>query len=102
MAKHRVAALADVPPGCATLVAAGGIPLCLARTDDGSVYAVSDVCTHEGSSLSEGTLEDFEIECPTHLSRFDLRTGEVTSPPATESVASYPTEIVDGDVYVDV
>ena len=49
---------------------------------NGKIYAMDSVCSHEGGPLEEGTLEGYEIECPWHGSRFDVRTGEVTNPPA--------------------
>ena len=31
--------------------------------------------------LEDGILDGYEIECPWHGSKFDVRTGEVTNPP---------------------
>ncbi len=77
-----------------------GHPICLAHTDDGSIYAVDDTCTHANVSLSEGELDGCDIECWLHGSRFDLRTGEPDCLPATVPVATYPVALVDGDVVV--
>ena len=44
--------------------------------------------------------EGFEIVCPRHGARFDLRTGTVLSLPATEDVEAFPVEVRDGEVYV--
>ena len=54
------------------------------------------------SPLSEGDVEDCEIECWLHGSRFDLRTGKPTGLPATEPVAVYPVTVEGDDVLVDV
>jgi Rieske Fe-S protein len=35
----------------------------------------------------------YEVECPWHQSKFDVRTGEVTSPPASESEPTYEIKI---------
>lgn len=73
----------------------------LIRTGD-RVFAISDACPHEEASLSEGFVGGNEIECPRHGSRFDLRTGEPLSLPATEPVQTYPV-LVDGmDVLVGI
>src|ERR1700730_10440687 len=32
-------------------------------------YVTDDQCTHGGASLSEGLIEDDEVECPFHLGR---------------------------------
>ena len=47
-------------------------------------------------------MEDCEIECWLHGSRFDLRTGKPTGLPATEPVAVYPVTVQGDDVLVDV
>lgn len=76
-------------PGTATKVMADGAPVAVVVTTDGDVYAVSDTCTHAEVSLSEGEVEDCAIECWLHGSRFDLRTGEPSGPPATTRLATY-------------
>ena len=102
MAKQRVASVADVPPESLKRVEAGGIPLCLAHAEDGSFYAIGDVCTHEEYSLSEGELWDLSVECPQHGSRFDLRDGHVTGLPAVIPAQTDPVTVEGEDVYVDV
>ena len=62
----------------------------------------SDICSHAEVSLSEGEVDDGEIECWLHGSRFDLRTGQPTGLPATEPVPVYPVKIDGDDVLVDV
>jgi nitrite reductase/ring-hydroxylating ferredoxin subunit len=52
---------------------------------DGKYFAIGNVCTHEGGLLALGKLEGHEVECPWHQSKFDVRIGELTNPPATES-----------------
>ncbi|HMG30371.1 MAG TPA: non-heme iron oxygenase ferredoxin subunit, partial [Jiangellaceae bacterium] len=94
-------AVAEVPDGgalCATVV---GVDVALIRMD-GEIHAVSDTCSHEQVSLSEGEVDDGEIECWQHGSRFDLRSGQPTSLPATEPIAVYPVKIDGDDVLVDV
>ena len=67
---------------------------------DGGIYAIQDICTHDGGELTGGLIEGCEIECPRHSARFDIRTGEVLNPPAFEPIATYPVEIRDGRIYV--
>lgn len=49
---------------------------------NGKVYAIDAICSHEDGPLEEGILDGYEVECPWHGSRFDVRTGEVRSFPA--------------------
>lgn len=67
----------------------------------GAVYAIQDICTHDGGELTGGLIEGCEIECPRHSARFDIRTGEVLCPPAYEPIETYPVEIRDGRIFVN-
>jgi ferredoxin-NADP reductase/nitrite reductase/ring-hydroxylating ferredoxin subunit len=69
--------------------------VCIANVE-GKYYAIGNVCTHEGGPLADGVLEGYEVECPWHQSRFDVRTGEVRGPPASESEPTYEIK-VDGN-----
>ena len=53
-------------------------------------------------ALSEGEVDGCTLECWLHGSRFDLRTGKPTGPPASVAVPVYPVQVTDGDVLVDV
>jgi 3-phenylpropionate/trans-cinnamate dioxygenase ferredoxin component len=94
----RACALADLPPGESTRVVAH-VPVAVFNAD-GELFAIDDTCTHQDASLSEGWLEDCQIECPLHAACFDLRTGKPTGPPAKRPVRTYPVLVEDGVVYV--
>ncbi|HET7269061.1 MAG TPA: non-heme iron oxygenase ferredoxin subunit [Oleiagrimonas sp.] len=66
---------------------------------DGDFYAIEDTCTHDGGDLAGGEVFGFEVECPRHGARFDVRTGAVTAPPAVEPIASFPVKVEDGHVW---
>jgi 3-phenylpropionate/trans-cinnamate dioxygenase ferredoxin subunit len=66
---------------------------------DGALYAVEDTCTHDGGELAGGEVFGFEVECPRHGARFDLRTGAVTNPPAYIPIASFPVREEDGLIW---
>lgn len=68
--------------------------------DEGQIYALDDTCSHEDASLAEGYIEDGEVECPLHSSRFCLKTGAVLCLPATQPVRPHRVEIRDGAVWV--
>ncbi|MCL3819417.1 bifunctional 3-phenylpropionate/cinnamic acid dioxygenase ferredoxin subunit [Aeromicrobium wangtongii] len=68
---------------------------------DGEFYATDDMCTHGESSLSEGYLEDGQIECIFHFARFCVRTGVAQCLPATVDLRTYATKVEDDQVWVD-
>ena len=80
-------------------VRVGDIHVMLARVQ-GVVYAVSDRCTHGKASLSHGYLDGWEIECPLHQGRFDIRTGEATVPPCTQRLNVFEVREHDGTVQI--
>ena len=99
MAFARACALADVAPGSAIAVEVDGVGVAVVRNGD-DVYAIHDECSHAAIPLSEGDVEGCEIECWLHGSRFDLRTGKPSGPPATDPVPTYPVRVEGGDVLV--
>jgi 3-phenylpropionate/trans-cinnamate dioxygenase ferredoxin subunit len=96
---QRVASVADVIPGTTLRVEAGGAEMLLCNVD-GTIYAIEDVCTHDGGALDQGELEGCCVVCPRHGATFDVRSGAATMP-AVMPVATFPVEVRGDDVYVD-
>ncbi len=96
----RACPLSDVPAGEGLRIPAVDPPIAVFHTDDGQVFAIDDTCTHQDASLADGWLEDCQVECPLHASRFDLRTGEVDAPPAKVGVRAHRAVVVDGEILV--
>ena len=97
----KVAKLNAVVEGQAKVFEAGDERVVLCKVN-GEVCAIADICTHDGGPLGEGDLEGYEIICPRHGARFDVRTGAVLAFPAIMPVASYPVKIDGDDVYVQI
>ncbi len=100
MAQEKVAAAADVPAGKVVVVEVDGQAIALCNVD-GTIYAIDDVCTHDGGSLDQGELDGAQIECPRHGARFDVRTGKALTLPAVRAVHRYQTEVRDGEIFLD-
>lgn len=99
MIEVKVGPLEDLPEGRGVRVETAGHRIALFRLGE-DVYAVGDRCSHAEASLSEGEIDDHEVECPRHGALFDLRTGEALSLPATRPVPVYVAEVRDGTVYL--
>jgi 3-phenylpropionate/trans-cinnamate dioxygenase ferredoxin subunit len=97
----RVAALEEVPPGQLLGVEVSGEKVCLANAD-GEIYAVRDNCSHKDFPLSNGTLEDGQIECSWHGARFDVESGRALCLPAIRPVKTYEVKVEDGQIYIAV
>ncbi len=97
----RVCSVEEVPTDEGLGVIVEDLAVVVAR-DGEEFFAAEDLCSHAAVALSEGEVADCQIECWLHGSRFDLRTGKPTGLPATEPVATFPVEVRDDGVYVDV
>src|SRR5437764_12966829 len=95
----RVAGTDEIPPGRLKLANVNGERVAVANVD-GSLYAFSDECTHDGGPLSEGDLEGEIVTCPWHFSRFNVRTGEIVDSPAEDPVTVYEVKVEADAIYV--
>jgi chlorite dismutase/nitrite reductase/ring-hydroxylating ferredoxin subunit len=92
-----VAALADLPDGASKRVYAGSEAVALFNVN-GTIYAISNRCTHARASLSEGTIDPARcaVTCPWHAGVFSLESGQVLDGPPALPVATYRVK-VEGD-----
>ncbi|HKZ44860.1 MAG TPA: non-heme iron oxygenase ferredoxin subunit [Anaerolineales bacterium] len=68
----------------------------------GNLYALGDVCSHDDGPVGDGEIEGFEIICPRHGARFDIRTGQVLLLPAVVDIPAYPIRVVEGMIEVGI
>jgi 3-phenylpropionate/trans-cinnamate dioxygenase ferredoxin subunit len=96
----KVAALSEIPLNGSKLVEVDYVRVALFNLD-GAIYAIEDVCTHDGGPLVEGEIVNgHEVKCPRHGARFDICTGAALSFPAIEATASYDVRVEGDDVYI--
>ena len=82
------------------LVRGGPVPIVLFYSE-GEFHAVDNRCPHMGFPLHRGTIEDGILTCHWHHARFDLRSG-CTFDLFADDAATYPVEVEEGRVYIDV
>jgi choline monooxygenase len=66
-------------------------PLILTRDGEGTLHALSNVCTHRGALVCEQAAVLSGLRCRYHGRRFDLR-GRLISAPGFDGVPDFPTE----------
>lgn len=89
--------LADVPVGSAVVVeVTGGSSVVVAQPTAGEVVGFSALCTHQGCAVA---VNEAELDCPCHGSRFDALTGAVLQGPATEPLTPFAVSL-DGESVV--
>jgi nitrite reductase/ring-hydroxylating ferredoxin subunit len=91
----------EVAPGSAIRIEIEDLALAVFNIG-GAFYVTDDQCTHGPGQLSEGYIEDDVVECNFHNGQFNIRTGEVVSPPCMVPVKTYPTTVIDGKVTIEV
>ena len=89
----------EVPDGGRQLVEVNEQLLLIFRIGQ-QFFCLEDICTHDGGNLSEGEHQGFQIECPRHSARFDIRTGEALSMPATKPTRAYECRVENNQVFV--
>jgi 3-phenylpropionate/trans-cinnamate dioxygenase ferredoxin component len=96
-----VADVNDVPPGSDPIVVEINRRWIAVYNVEGTLYAIEDVCTHDGGPLAEGTREGCIVECPRHGAKFDLRNGEALIGPAgTTDTPTYEVRIDGGSIMI--
>ena len=95
----RVGKASDVPEGRAEVFDVEDRKIAVFRVE-GGFHAIDDICTHDGGPLAEGELEDYQIICPRHGARFDIRTGQALTLPAVTPVDSYPVRLEGNELYI--
>jgi naphthalene 1,2-dioxygenase system ferredoxin subunit len=96
----KVIALVAVPKDDVIAVQAGDRELAVYSVGD-AIHATDNICTHGRARLCDGFLEGYEIECPLHQGRFDVRTGQAVCAPATRDIRAYAVKLENGDVFVE-
>lgn len=96
---RKVASSSELTEGSKLFVEVDDQPVALFRVE-GQVYAIDDVCTHDGGPLADGKLCGFEIECDRHGARFDIRSGSALSMPAVENVRAHHVKVEGDTIFV--
>lgn len=97
----KVATLDEVPVNGSKLVEVDSYRIAIFNLE-GDLYAIEDICTHDGGPLVEGEIvNDHEVQCPRHGARFDVRTGAALSFPAFEATPSYEVRLEGNDIWIE-
>ena len=110
-----VCSLEQLPDDTMRAFQVGGRELVFVRNGE-RIYALRNLCPHQGADLSEGMLScrrvaaqvgeyrtdkgSQVVRCPWHNWEFDIASGTATHDPQGVRVATYQAYIADGQVYV--
>ncbi|HXF64049.1 MAG TPA: non-heme iron oxygenase ferredoxin subunit [Caldilineaceae bacterium] len=97
----KVATIDEIPVNGSKLVEVEDVRVALFNLN-GEIYAIADVCTHDGGPLVEGEIVNgHEVRCPRHGARFDIRTGAALSLPAFEPTTTFAVRLEGKDVWIE-
>lgn len=97
----KVAERSEIAEGTGKCIEVEGKQIALFHLGD-EFYAIDDTCTHRGGPLSEGSIEGDEVECPWHRAHFNIKSGQVTGPPAGADVTAYTVRVTGENIEVEV
>ena len=103
-AELEFVALADVkelPPGERLFATIDDIQLIVFNLA-GKLFAIGDVCSHDGNVLDDAPVEGREVVCPRHGARFDIQNGKAVSLPAVVDIPAYPVRVRENQIEVGV
>jgi 3-phenylpropionate/trans-cinnamate dioxygenase ferredoxin component len=100
VARQKVAKVSEIAPGTTRRVVVDSLGILLCNVD-GKIFAIEDVCTHDGGPLDQGELEGECIVCPRHGATFDVRTGDALTLPAVVPLMTFDAGVEGDDVFVD-
>ncbi|ADP83276.1 Rieske (2Fe-2S) protein [Pseudofrankia inefficax] len=95
-----------IEPGETTTVMVDGFPVAVANVD-GEYFAFQNLCPHQGSKLGGRSLDQgCFIVCPTHASRYDVRSGACVRPSNSDGfnqdLMVFPVRIQDDVVQIQI
>jgi toluene monooxygenase system ferredoxin subunit len=100
MGFQRVAKIEDLWSGEMMGVEVNAERVLLVNVDN-RIYAYADICPHQKSRLSKGTLTDKILRCGTHHWEFDVCSGSGVNP-RSACLKLFPIRIDGEDILVDI
>jgi 3-phenylpropionate/trans-cinnamate dioxygenase ferredoxin subunit len=89
---YEIAKVSELPPGERIFIEVDNKQIVIFNIA-GQYFAIGDVCTHDNGPLGEGELDGYQVICPRHGARFDVRTGKVVRFPAVKAIPYYPVKV---------
>jgi phenylpropionate dioxygenase-like ring-hydroxylating dioxygenase large terminal subunit len=82
----------DVKSGKMVRRTIAGEPITIGRKEDGTLFALRDICPHRAAPFSAGRIKNDTVECPYHGWRFDVNDGLCKDIPALCKEQSVKTD----------
>ena len=96
----RVTPVENIPRNEGRAVCLGGREIAIFNVAD-RFLTIDNKCPHKGGPLCDGIVSGTTVVCPLHGRRFDLESGAAVRASEPASVATFPTRVQDGVIFVD-
>ena len=90
----------NVPLREGRAVTVGGSEIAIFHLD-GRYLTIENQCPHKGGPLCDGIVSGTTVVCPLHGQRFDLETGMPVLASQPACIATFPTRVEGGVIFVD-
>lgn len=97
----KIAEVSEIPENSRIFLEISGIPVVVVNLS-GNIHVFGDVCTHDNGPLGDGDLDGYEIKCPRHGARFDIRTGKAIQGPAFHDIPVFPVRIENDSIFLGI
>jgi len=91
----------NVPPREGRAVSIRNLEIAIFNVN-GRFLTIDNSCPHKGGPLCDGIVSGTTVVCPLHGPRFDLETGMPVLASQAGCLATYPTRVEDGIIFVDI
>lgn len=91
---------ANIPSREGRAVTAGDQEIAIFHVED-RYLTIGNKCPHKGGPLCDGIVSGTTVVCPLHGRRFDLETGMPVRASEPSCVATFPTRVEGGIIFVD-
>lgn len=97
---EKVAQAGEIPEGESRSYAYGDGEVLVCR-QNGEFFAVENMCSHAKSPLETGPVaNEFQVKCPLHGARFDVRSGKAMCLPAVMPIKTFLVEQRGEDIWI--
>lgn len=95
---YALGSVDQIPYGEGRAFEVAGEQVAVFRLRDGSLRALSAVCTHKGGPIADGQIDSRIVLCPLHLNAFELDTG--CSPTGAAPLRRYHVTVLDDEIFL--
>jgi nitrite reductase [NAD(P)H] small subunit len=96
----RITKIENIPSREGRAVTVGGVEIAIFHLET-RCLTIENKCPHKGGPLCDGIVSGTTVVCPLHGRRFDLESGMAVRASEPSCVATFPTRVEDGIIFVD-